>query len=314
MPDQVTGKKLKEHIKLLVKAFYNSDEHSRQLSGAKDYIGVGKKLHVSKRLILCNLVNFTLHLREKYFDHKVGFSKFASLRIKWCIVAGAAGTHSVCACTAHQNLKLMLTAVKLDKVYHELIQMIVCSSENKVCMTHMCEKCRGIYQLENYLEIKLMNSIDDEFAGFDDIEALEDEEEEIVTFKQWVSTDRADLITQTVPLSEFIITLSCLLDSITCHSYIAKSQARYLSELKENLEEDAIIVLGDFAENYTFVIQDEIQGYHWSKQQCTLHPLVIYYKENSELKSMSLSIISDDLDHDAALVYKIYAEGLCYIK
>ena len=105
-----------------------------------------------------------------------------------------------------------------------------------------------------------------------------------------------------MPLSEFIITLSCLLDSITCHSYIAKSQARYLSELKENLEEDAIIVLGDFAENYTFVIQDEIQGYHWSKQQCTLHPLVIYYKENGELKSMSLSIISDDLDHDAALV------------
>ena len=80
-----------------------------------------------------------------------------------------------------------------------------------------------------------MNSIDDEFAGFDDIEATEDEEEEIVTFKQWVSTDRADLITQTMPLSEFITTLSCQLDSITCHSYIAKSQARYLSELLRKL-------------------------------------------------------------------------------
>ena len=214
----------------------------------------------------------------------------------------------------------MLSAVKLDKVYHELIEVIVCSCENKVCMIHRCEKCPGIHQLENYLETKLMNSIDDEFAGFDDIEATEDEEEEIVTFKQWVSTDCADLIIQTMPLSEFITTLSCQLDSITCHSYIAKSQARYLSELlrklflSENLEENATIVLRDFAENYTFVIQDEIRGYHWSKQQCTLHPIVIYYKDNSELKSMSLSIISDDLDHDAALVYKIYAEGLCYIK
>ena len=159
-----------------------------------------------------------------------------------------------------------------------------------------------------------MNNIDDEFVGFDDIEATEDEEEETVTFKEWVSTDRADLITQTVPLSEFITALSHQLDSITCHSYIAKSQASYLFELKQNLEEDAIIVLGDFAENYTFVIQDEIPGYQWSKQQCILHPLVIYYKETSELKSMSLSIISDDLDHDAALVYKIYAGGLCYIK
>ena len=66
-----------------------------------------------------------------------------------------------------------------------------------------------------------MNSTDDEFAGFDDTEATEDKEEEIVTFKQWVSTDHADLITQTMPLSEFIAALSHELDSITCHSYIA---------------------------------------------------------------------------------------------
>ena len=91
---------------------------------------------------------------------------------------------------------------------------------------------------------------------------------------------------QTMPFSEFITAFYYQLYSITCHSYIAKSQARCLSELKENLE-DAIIVLGDFAENYTFAIQNEIQGYRWSKQQCTLHSLVIYYKENSELKSMS---------------------------
>ena len=312
MPDQVNSKKLKEHVKLLVKEFYNRDEYSQQLPGAKDYVSIGKKLHVSKRLILCNLCErYSAFKKKQHFDLKVGFSKFANLRPKWCIVAGTARIHSV---------KLMLSAVKLDKVYQELIEVIVCSCENKVCMIHRCEKCPGIHQLENYLETKLMNSIDDEFAGFDDIEATEDEEEEIVTFKQWVSTDRADLIIQTMPLSEFITTLSCQLDSITCHSYIAKSQARYLSELlrklflSENLEENATIVLRDFAENYTFVIQDEIRGYHWSKQQCTLHPIVIYYKDNCELKSMSLSIISDDLDHDAALVYKIYAEGLCYIK
>ena len=29
MPDQVTGKKLKGHVKLLVKEFYNSDEYSQ---------------------------------------------------------------------------------------------------------------------------------------------------------------------------------------------------------------------------------------------------------------------------------------------
>ena len=34
-----------------------------------------------------------------------------------------------------------------------------------------------------------------------------------------------------------------------------------------------MIVLGDFAENYQFLVQ-EIQSYHWSKEYCTLDPLV----------------------------------------
>ena len=71
-------------------------------------------------------------------------------------------------------------------------------------MVHWCEKCPGIHQLENYLETKLMISINDEFAGFDNTEATEDKEEEIVTSKKQVSTDCADLITQTMGLSEFI--------------------------------------------------------------------------------------------------------------
>ena len=48
------------------------------------------------------------------------------------------------------------------------------------------------------------------------------------------------------------------------------------------------MVLGDFAENYQFVVQDEIQSFHWNKTQATLHPTVIYYKLNVELKNESI--------------------------
>jgi len=41
------------------------------------------------------------------------------------------------------------------------------------------------------------------------------------------------------------------------------------------------LILMDFAENYSFHIQDETQGYHWTHQSCTVHPVVCYYK-NSE--------------------------------
>ena len=38
-----------------------------------------------------------------------------------------------------------------------------------------------------------------------------------------------------------------------------------------------MIVIGDFAENYQFLVQDEIQYYHWSKKYCTLQALVLYF-------------------------------------
>ena len=39
-------------------------------------------------------------------------------------------------------------------------------------------------------------------------------------------------------------------------------------------------VLLDFAENYSFVIEDEVQGFHWNNIQATVHPIVIYNREN----------------------------------
>ena len=58
-----------------------------------------------------------------------------------------------------------------------------------------------------------------------------------------------------------------------------KAQARYVKSKKESLGENEVMVLEDFTENYQYLIQDEIQSFHWSKEYCTLHPLVIYYKD-----------------------------------
>ena len=55
---------------------------------------------------LCNLSELYSAFKEKHFDLKVASMKFASLTPKWCLVAGAAGTHSLGVCTAHQNVKL----------------------------------------------------------------------------------------------------------------------------------------------------------------------------------------------------------------
>ena len=76
-----------------------------------------------------------------------------------------------------------------------------------------------------------------------------------------------------------------------------------------------VIVLGDFAENYQHLIQDEIQSFHCSKEYCTLHPLVIYYKDvDGNLQHYSLCFISDDNTHSTSFVHKIQALLVEFLK
>ena len=53
------------------------------------------------------------------------------------------------------------------------------------------------------------------------------------------------------------------------------------------LGEKEVLVVDDFAENFTFVMQDEVQSYHWNNAQGTIHPSVCYWLENGVLKHVS---------------------------
>ena len=94
-------------------------------------------------------------------------------------------------CTHHQNVKLLVDATKLTESYKELMEKLVCSTENSECMLHRCDQCPGVDNLKTFLE--------ESFKEYDF-----DKE---IPFNQWQSTDRTTLITQTLPTQEFRITL-----------------------------------------------------------------------------------------------------------
>ena len=49
-----------------------------------------------------------------------------------------------------------------------------------------------------------------------------------------------------------------------------------------------------------------MQGYHWNKDQCTLHLVVIYYRnQQNQLVHKSICILSEDLDHDTSFVHEL---------
>ena len=147
---------------------------------------------------------------------------------------------------------------KLNVTYKDLMEMVVCDT-NLECMVHRCENCPGYTALEKFVQDKLTElEIDDD-----------------VMYSQWESTDRTTLRSITSDVDEFVDLLVYSVDNLTTHSFIAKSQAQYLKKRKEELKENECIILLDFVENYHYIVQDEIQEYHWNKDQCTLHPVVI---------------------------------------
>ena len=105
------------------------------------------------------------------------------------------------------------------------------------------------------------------------------------------------------------------INALTSHSFIAKAQAAYLSQQKESLTRGTAVVLLDFAENYSFVVQDAVQGYYWDNSQATLHPLVAYYrKEDGNLGTISFCVVSDCLKHDATAVYAFISVIIAHLK
>ncbi len=76
-----------------------------------------------------------------------------------------------------------------------------------------------------------------------------------------------------------------------------------MHERKEALKDGEFLVIGDFAENFSFVVQDEAQSFHWNNSSVTIHPFVYYFKENNQLENGNYALISNCNTHDTVAVY-----------
>jgi len=82
--------------------FYELDENSRMMLEKKDFVSV--RLDGKRSISIA--INEFIQSFQNILKAKCSFSKFASLRPKHCVLAGASGTHSVCVCAIHDWLLL----------------------------------------------------------------------------------------------------------------------------------------------------------------------------------------------------------------
>ena len=202
-------------------------------------------------------------------------------------------------CTAHQNVKLMHMAAKLDQVcnlsdYKHSMCVVMCNPPRPACYFRTCEECLSQNLLKDHI-----------------IEKFEEASIEEVSFKQWTTTDRSELLTHILSYSSFAEKYTEKVISLCTHSFIAKMQSNFLSYKKKELIEGEFAVTGDFSENYSFVVQDAAQGFHWNNLQATIHPWVYYYKKDQKLEHSSFTIISENNTHDVISVH-LYIKSLIH--
>jgi len=69
------------------------------------------------------------------------------------------------------------------------------------------------------------------------------------------------------------------------------------------LKDGEVVIHTDFSENYAYIAQDAARAFHYNNDQCTVHPVVCYYKSGEMVSHKSFVILSECTTHDSAAVY-----------
>lgn len=279
----------------LIIDFYLNDENVYTCPGKREYVSTvdenGKKIFLQKKLLLYTVHDLYLKFKNEYsgIEKIPSFSHWMSLKPKECIHAGDPGSHYICVCDKHQNVKLKLSTLSRKLNYRDLLNSAVCDIDSENCMTGDCQNCpreagvkKAFEDLVNELEIEIKNGQ--------------------IKYKKWVDKgSAASLENFTVDSDEFLSQLFEDIVKLTGHHFIADTQKRYLSGCKSNLPLDTCIILMDFSENYSFIIQQSVQAFYYNNSQATLHPFCIYFRKpgTNELINVNYCVISDSTDHFA---------------
>ena len=181
----------------------------------------------------------------------------------------------------------------------DCLKLLTCADPSPDCHLRECKKCPDSGELREKLQV-----------------LLDEEMVDSVTFNQWESADRCNIFTKSSPTEDFIDDFTDKVEALVTLHFIFKEQVSFLNQLKQDLELNEMIVVGDFAENYSFVVQDSAQGFYFSSGQATIRPFSVYYKEprKMELKQVSFAAISDCMDHSTVTVYAFQEKSIRILK
>ena len=113
-------------------------------------------------------------------------------------------------------------------------------------------------------------------------------------------------------LSLFIRSVS----DMSLHLFHFHWQALQFNECKKQLQDGDVMLIMDFATNYSHHKQDEVHGAFWCRWQMTLHPVIAYYpcpKKCGHLVHDEIMLLSSHLIHDSFAVDAFVDKALAHL-
>lgn len=241
-----------------------------------------------------------MSLKEAYARFKevhpritIGKSKFAELRPKHIKLFDEI-PHNVCVCSYHENMRLLLLALKpvidIPTKFSAFINQIVCDSSSQICMSLQCDNCK-----ENIACFKPQSTV----------------ENEPIKYVQWQKTDKLEKVYIFSTVKEAFEELKSQLKYFLMHTFVKRNQSKVFEYLKSNVDKKNIVIQLDFSQNAALLHQNEIQSAHWVHSQATI--FTAYAWIDKEI-SLGIVIVSDSLNHTKTTIYKFVDYIFSFLK
>jgi cell division septum initiation protein DivIVA len=268
-------------IKRTVEEFLSREDNSTELPGKKDFTRLGH-MKVQSRILTDYMTNLHLKFSAENPSVRMSRSAFCRLRPRHMKLA-CFNKRQTCLCTKHQNLSLKLVAINKIK-------------RNSVPTNPEVFVEKTDVEIEDILTSTFEN-YGDEPIVFDEWQTVK------VSFDGKV-TNRVKLISVTnIGATDFIYSFRAEIKIFRVHLSRMKAQFHAIKNIKMNLQAAEVLCQMDFAENYVCSYAAEVQSAYFAKPSVTIHPCVIYFRnEDEELMHQSYVIVSDEKNHRASTV------------
>ena len=264
--------------------FLERDDNSRMCPGKNDSCKTDQGETRRQKRFLNDYIG---HLHAKYVaEHpekrRVSLSAFRRVRRNLCphIKLVQFSTRNRCLCQKHQNMSLKLKALRK----------------------------LGIPISTDSPDEFFRNNTDDQIDEL--LMGLQDDQ---IQFDEWArvevdGTKKTKIVQVSLTRADFISRFKKDMVQFRQHIILIKNQFEALTMCKNMLPSNECIVQMDFAENYSCIPLEEVQSAYWCQQGVTIHPIVVYFRDDGALSHKSFACVSDEKGHNSSTVLAIISQ------